>query len=92
MNKLQESKLKRLLKPIVESILNEVYTENDLNFIDGKADIKRGRKVVARIINMNARHGRANRQYPYNLEIPSMGIRQCDSLEDALVYLNKYVK
>jgi hypothetical protein len=75
MTKLQKSKLKRLLKPIVESILNEGYTEDDLNFVQGKADIKRGRKVVARIINMNVRHGKTNRQYPYNLEIPNMGIR-----------------
>ena len=72
-------------------------TAQDLTFKHGAAEIKRGRKIIATIFNraeFYAFHRIKNRfseQYPYSLEIKGVGIRECESLDDAIFHLNKYV-
>lgn len=74
-------------------------TAQDLNFENGIAVLKQGRKVVAKIIDLAARkeaweaeHGKpfymaVSKQYPFNLEMFG-GIAQCTDLEDVLFLLN----
>lgn len=78
------------LKDLIRSIILERYSENDINFVDGRAIIKQGRKVIAKIIDMNARYGGGYTQYPYNLEMNG-GIRQCTDLKDCIAALNRNI-
>jgi hypothetical protein len=93
-----EIKLEGMINKILgkKSFINEQYTKNDLKFVNGKAVIKKGNKILAKIIDREV-FFRANNmknptspKFPFSLEI-SGGIRECDSLEDALTYLNKYL-
>lgn len=81
---------------IVKRILFESYSEQDLKFVNGKALIKKGNKILAKVFDRNAFHAgtnaKFNKQYPYSLEIPGMGTKECESIDDVLAGLNKYVQ
>jgi hypothetical protein len=76
--------------------LTEVYSEKDLNFVDGKAVLKKGNKIVAKVYDRAVYYPANNlksgypKNEPYSLEM-SVGSRGCSSLEEVLVYLNKYL-
>jgi len=67
----------------------------NLQFIEGKAIIKNGRKTVAKIYDRKVFYTANNiplsysPKFPFSLEM-NAGIRECESLEDAIFYLNKY--
>jgi hypothetical protein len=67
-----------------------------IQFINGKAEIKQGRKVLAKIFDKPVFYAAHNIQsgysFPYSLEISGIGIRECSSLQEVLEQLNKYVK
>lgn len=76
--------------------LTEVYSEKDLNFVDGKAVLKKGNKILAKVYDRavfypanNLKSGYPKNE-PYSLEM-SVGSRGCSSLEEVLMYLNKYL-
>lgn len=83
---------------IVKKVMNEQFTEKDLKFVDGKAIVKSGRKIVGKVFDKQTFYQSKNipktydEKYPYSLEIPSMGQRNCESIDDVLTMLNKYAK
>ena len=80
---------------IFKSLL-EYYKSSDLIFDKGRALVKKGRKIVAKIFDRETfyrEHGLTNRysaKYPWALEING-GVRECESLEECLDVLNRYV-
>lgn len=61
----------------------------------GKIEIKDGRKIIARIYNrpvfFEGKNIRYPSHYPYNLELPHMGLsRECETLEEVNKYLFTY--
>lgn len=70
--------------------------KEELKFENGRAIIKKGRKIIAKIIDRESFFKAQNveslysKQYPFSLEIAG-GIRECESLDDAVEFLNKYM-
>lgn len=86
--------------------MNKVFIgaiENKFVFKDGKAEIKRGKKVVAKIIDrekfieaFEKKTGKKwpysySKKYPYSIEI-SGGSRECETLEECRIFINKYTQ
>lgn len=68
---------------------------NDINFENGKAIIKRGRKIFAKVYDRDIFYP-ANKiiktySYPFSLEIIGLGIRECKSIEECKEFINKYI-
>lgn len=91
-----ESILRRIIKEEISKgkVLREIYTKDDLKFVDGKAIIKKGNKVVAKIYDRPVYY-KANNikstfspKYPVSLDVNGT-TRECESIEDALSALNK---
>ena len=67
-----------------------------MQFINGKAEIKQGRKILAKIIDRPTFYKLNNIPatfapgLPYMLEFKGMA-RECKSLEEAKFFLNKYI-
>jgi hypothetical protein len=93
-----EIKLERMISGILgkKKVLNEQYTKNDLKFVDGKALVKKGNKILAKVFDREAYFKAQNvnvsfsPKYPYSLTINAM-TRECESLDEVLTYLNKYL-
>jgi hypothetical protein len=93
-----EIKLERMIREILgkKKVLNEQYTKNDLKFVDGKALVKKGNKILAKVFDREAYFKAQNvnvsfsPKYPYSLTINAM-TRECESLDEVLTYLNKYL-
>jgi len=67
----------------------------DFTFINGKAIIKKGRKIIAKIYDLavfyevNKIKSGYSKKYPYTLEL-KVGSRECESLEDCSKMIEKY--
>jgi hypothetical protein len=67
-----------------------------MQFINGKAEIKHGRKIAAKIYHRPTYYQVHNIKatfapgLPYCLEIKGMA-RECETLDKAIFYLNKYL-
>ncbi len=91
-----ESILRRIIKEEIskKKVLREIYTKDDLKFVDGKAVIKKGNKVIAKIYDrpvfykINNLKSSFSPKYPVSLEVNGMS-RECESIEDALSALNR---
>jgi hypothetical protein len=93
----KKESLKEIVRRVIkEEIDSNQYTEKDLKFVDGKCVLKNGRKMVARIYYRPVYYKINNipngYSHPYALEIPSIGQRGCNDIDEVLTYLNKYVK
>ena len=80
------------LRTLIEQMLNERYTVDDIKFVDGLCLIKNGRKVIAKVIDTKVRHNGKyySNQFPYSLEMGG-GIRQCTDLQDCIDALNRNI-
>ena len=83
----------RLIKSLLKT--SGKYSEKDLNFIDGRAIIKDGKIIVARVYDRdkffkihNINSGWS--KYPYSIEIPNIGSRECKNIKECLFFINKY--
>lgn len=69
----------------------------EIKFIAGESIIKQGRKIFAKVYDREEYHKHAglekfwSEKYPYSLEIRSMGIRECETLEEVKFFINKYM-
>jgi hypothetical protein len=67
-----------------------------MQFTQGKAEIKKGRRVVAKIYDRPTYYkahkipSQHAEKYPYSLELRGIA-RECETLEEAIFYLNKYL-
>lgn len=66
-----------------------------LNFIHGKATVKNGRKIVAKIFDREQffkgtkMEGHYNKEYPFMLEM-NIGGRECTSIDECIQFIEKY--
>jgi len=64
-----------------------------LKFIDGKAIVKNGRKIIAKVYDREVyyrlKNVKCNCSYPYSLEM-CVGQRDCDSIEECIKFIEKY--
>lgn len=67
----------------------------ELEFINGKATIKKGRKILAKIFDRPVFYplNKINSGYslPYQLEITGLGIRECKDLAEVEEMILKYI-
>ncbi len=67
-----------------------------MQFTQGKAEIKKSGRVVAKIYDRPTYYkahqipSQHAEKYPYSLELRGMS-RECETLEEAIFYLNKYL-
>jgi hypothetical protein len=67
-----------------------------MQFTQGKAEIKKGGRVVAKIYDRPTYYkahkipSQHAEKYPYSLELRGIA-RECETLEEAIFYLNKYL-
>jgi|694.fasta_scaffold08058_20 hypothetical protein len=79
----------------IKGVKSEKYKEFPVVFVDGKATIRDGRKVVATIIDREAffKKNKINstysKKYPFSLNM-NAGMRECETLEECLYYVDKY--
>lgn len=70
-------------------------TPEQLCFVKGEAIIKSGRKTIAKIYDRatffkeHAIPSTFSEKYPYSITL-SIGMRECESIEEALIFVNKY--
>jgi hypothetical protein len=66
----------------------------DINFVKGKAVIKRNRKRIATIYDRVAYYPANNIKslytHRYSLVLANVGERGCDTLEEVTEFINKY--
>lgn len=69
----------------------------DINFVNGRAIIKLGKKIIAKIYDRrvyyqfhNIKSGYSEK-YPYSLEI-NIGSRECEDLNEAILFIKKYTQ
>lgn len=71
-----------------------VVSESDVVFVKGRAEIKQGRKIVAIIFDRAVffpEHKIPGKySHPYSIEIPKVGFRECDSLQECIEKINEY--
>lgn len=73
-----------------------MITTKDLKFKNGKAEIKQGRKTIAKIIDrkefykINNLPQSYSEKYPYSLEM-KFGIAECENLNKCIELINKYI-
>lgn len=83
-------------KIIFEGSVSETISKNDIKFVDGKAIVKDGRKIIAKVYDRPIyykKHNLANKyndKYQYSLEIPSIGQKDCENLNDVVSMINKH--
>jgi len=74
--------------------LNPAYSEKDLKFVGGRAIVRSGRNIVAKIYDrkefFKGTKVSWSAKYPFSLEM-SVGIKECVSLRDALDSLNRMI-
>jgi len=79
----------------IKGLKKESYKEFPVVFVDGKATIRDGRKVIAKIIDRevffkkNRINSTFSKKYPYSLYM-NEGMRECESVEECLFYVDKY--
>ncbi len=73
-----------------------MITQQALKFKDGEATIYDGRKPLATIIDRAVFYetkrikSSYSPQYPYSVTIKGVGMRECETLSEAIMYANKY--
>lgn len=70
-------------------------TLEQLKFTDGVIVFRAGNMVVGKAYDRNeffknTRYANSFTQFPYSVEIPNMGIRECKDLQEVLEVVNKY--
>lgn len=67
----------------------------EINFVNGKAIVKNGKKVIAKLFDKNVFYSfhnmknTYNTSYPFTLEM-NCGIVDCESIEKAIELINEY--
>lgn len=97
-NPTEEIKLHAMLNEAGVNIMERggIVSEDTLHFIKGKAEIKKGRKVIAKVYyrpDFYREHNiksQFSEKYPYSIEINGVGHRECESLKEALSKIEEY--
>jgi hypothetical protein len=82
------------LRKLIEG--GQIKEEIKLNFKDGKAIVKKGNKIIAKVIDrkkfykINNIKSTYSSKYPYSIEM-SGGIRECETIEECIYYIEKYM-
>lgn len=70
-------------------------TTTDLNFINGKATVKQGRKIVAKVFDRAvfypAHNIKSDYKEPYQLTLYFGAARDCKTLAECVEMINKYI-
>lgn len=65
----------------------------DINFINGKAIIKIGRNIIAKIYDRRvfyrANNIKSGYSYPYSIEL-NVGSRECQTIDECIEFIEKY--
>lgn len=71
-----------------------MVSEADVNVVKGKAEIKEGRKIIAKIYDravfFKEHKITSGFSHPYSIEIPGVGSRECDTLQECIDKINEY--
>ena len=71
-----------------------MFNVSQVKFENGKAVLRAGRKIVAKIYDRavfyRVNNIKSGFSHPYSFEIAA-GHRECDSIEECIEYINKYL-
>jgi hypothetical protein len=81
---------------MVQGLNHKKKQPMEFDFKDGEAIIKRGRKIIAKVFDRYEYYKKHNmaitfsNKYPYSLEIPNIGMVECENLTEVERLLSKY--